>query len=54
MPPREGNKFTFEGKTFGKESPARSIGKLEDIRMYITQMGLEDVASIHLVWDRGK
>jgi len=44
------------GKPDGKKPPARSMGKWGEgvITMYLSQMGLEGVANIHLLQDRGK
>jgi hypothetical protein len=49
-----GKKRKIVGKPDGKKPPARSMGKWEDITMYLSQIGLEGVANIHLVQDRGK
>jgi len=49
-----GKEGKIVGKPDGKKPPARSMGKWEDITMYLSQIGLEGVAHIHLVEDRDK
>jgi len=49
-----GKERKIVGKPDGKKPPAISMGKWEDITMYLSQMGLEGVANIHLVQHRGK
>jgi hypothetical protein len=51
-----GAKRKIVGKPDGKKPPARSMSKWgeEVITMYLSRMGLEGIANIHLLQDRGK
>jgi hypothetical protein len=49
-----GKESKIVGKPDVKKPPARSMGKWEGITMYLSQMGLEGVANINLLGDRGK
>jgi hypothetical protein len=49
-----GKEGKIMGKPDGKKPPARSMGKWENTTKYLSQMGLEGAAAIHLVQDRDK
>jgi len=53
VPHREGKNNCGE-KPDGKKPPAKFMGKWVGITMYLSQMGLEGVANIHLLLDRGR
>jgi len=50
----QGGKEQLWGQPDGKKPPAKFMGKWVGITMYLSQMGLEGVANIHLLLDRGR